>query len=129
MQFFWHNQGLYLHKEEGSKWGSLWCVSHVVGTQEIKFLGHWDNWLVLFNFYFVQIFFQFFEEQREMQCDQFKELLKDKEEEIQTLIQELDTGRTQSLDQDEIGMMNNQVFFVVLFITCFRLDTLVPIPV
>ena len=44
-----------------------------------------------------------------MQCDQFKELLKDKEEEIQTLIQELDKGRTQSLDQDEIGMMNNQV--------------------
>ena len=48
-----------------------------------------------------------------MQCDQFKELLKDKEEEIQTLIQELDNGRTQSLDQDEMGMMNNQVYILM----------------
>ena len=55
-----------------------------------------------------------------MQCDQFKELLKDKEEEIQTLIQELDTGRTQSLDQDEIGMMNNQVFFCGTFHNMFQ---------
>ena len=44
-----------------------------------------------------------------MQCDQFKELLKDKEEEIQTLIKELENGGNQNMNQDEIGMMNNQV--------------------
>ena len=54
--------------------------------------------------------FQFFEEQREQQCEQFKELLKDKEEEIQILIQEREK-HPQQLDEDEISLLNNQVRF------------------
>jgi hypothetical protein len=52
--------------------------------------------------------FQFFEEQREQQCEQFKELLKDKEEEIQILIREREK-HPQQLDEEEISLLNNQV--------------------
>ncbi len=66
--------------------------------------------------------FQFFEEQREQQCEQFKELLKDKEEEIQILIHEREK-QTQQLDEDEISLLNNQVR---LFEIMIEVKTLLP---
>jgi hypothetical protein len=52
------------------------------------------------------ILFQSYEDQRE----QFKELLKDKEEEIQTLIADREEGKPQDDREELIEMLNNQVF-------------------
>jgi succinate dehydrogenase flavin-adding protein (antitoxin of CptAB toxin-antitoxin module) len=51
------------------------------------------------------ILFQSYEDQRE----QFKELLKDKEEEIQTLIADREEGKPQDDSEELIEMLNNQV--------------------
>jgi hypothetical protein len=51
------------------------------------------------------ILFQSYEDQRE----QFKELLKDKEEEIQTLIADREEGKPQDDREELIEMLNNQV--------------------
>jgi hypothetical protein len=51
------------------------------------------------------ILLQSYDDQRE----QFKELLKDKEEEIQTLIADREEGKPQDDREELIEMLNNQV--------------------